>query len=64
MKEMYYVDGLHLEIPIELKVKNYMKWKSFNCNDDLPKDCVYAGNTYYDSPTYVVIVENSPGKVI
>ena len=50
-------------IYIELKVKNYMKWKSFNCNDDLPKDCVYAGNTYYDGPVYVARVENSPGKV-
>lgn len=63
MEEMYGVDTLYLEIPIELKKEIYIKWKSFNRNDDKPQDGVYAGNTSTDGEVYVARVENTPGKV-
>ena len=52
-----------LEIPIVLEKEIYVKWKTFNRGDAVPKDAVYAGNTRNDGAVYVARVANTPGKV-
>lgn len=52
-----------LEIPIVMEKEIYVKWKTFNKGDVVPKDAVYAGNTRNDGAVYVARVANTPGKV-
>ena len=52
-----------LEIPIVLAKEIFVKWKTFNRGDVLPKTAVYAGNTGNDGAVYVGRVDNTPGKV-
>jgi len=65
MKEMYGIeDKTNLRIPIQLKKKMYVKWKSCRTGDELPKDAVYAGDHNTDGgAVYVARINKTPGKV-
>ena len=64
MKNRYGVENsTKLETSFSVKVKLYEIWKPFVKGDILPKDAVYAGNTFKDGAVYVARVDNTPGKV-